>query len=202
MEVPISAGGGGGEEEVPVDTWELLPGIVEKDLLDSDNVAVANLTIAQRDQLRDIIHNGKPESPSWAFSGSTITDAGQIYALMSNGVRSAIQFAPVMRRTRAVSNAYATKQANTNVRRILSTETLVDDEAVPGSFLITLDSSPYTDQISGAEATLRASRGQPPIQFGWLKHSPTLQQAAFSRLHITQEWHFGLWSTVLYDEVL
>lgn len=176
--------------EVPVDTWELLPSAVEKDLLEADVPIVNRLDGDEVDNVRRFV-----EERSIPGGGVLGDDVTTLYRLMIKGMRSVRIFAPTLRRTRTVTSQYAVVQSNANVGRLLATGSLIATEAVPASFLISLNSFPFT-------ATDPHPSDGVALSYGWFKDPPSLQVAANARLQIIQEWHFGLWPTVIYLAVI
>ncbi len=169
--------------EQPKDTWELIPSMVEKDILDADVAIVSGLTDRERSTIRKFIQN-PPENQDPALDPNG--NAMIIYNLMQGGLRSVRVYAPVLRRTRTAPNSYAVAQSLLHVGRILSNAT-VADEGVPSNFLVPFNGPPF-NLVST----------KPFFTYGWLKLPPTLQQVAGSRTQIAQEWEFGLWSTDIY----
>ncbi len=182
----------GQSPEVPVNNWELLPGAVEKDLLEADLAIMdttasgsGGITDAERRAIRQAINN--PDDAAFVPFLSSTPD--QIYRLMLAGMRSVKQFAPVLTHTQTVSGTYATVASSTNVKRIISNTTLIATEAIPSSFLIALNGAPYN-------AT--SNRTNPAINYGWFKNPATLNSAYGGRQQITQQWEFGLWPQLIY----
>jgi hypothetical protein len=185
--------------EVPVDNWELVPGEVEKDLLEAD-IAAANLVNdTDKKTLRNLIAQppslGTKIDNAWALTTFTGTNeekaaAFEMYQVILKGQRSVKMFAPVLRRTRTVSNQYAVREANTNSGRLIKTSSLESVEQVPASFLISFGQPPFS----------KVPLDQVRYTYAWFKHPPTLQVAANNRIQITQQWEFGLWSILIYDD--
>jgi hypothetical protein len=173
----------GGEN--PVDTWELLPGEVEKDVMEANLALLNSISADEKRMIRDAIQNPTPgESPAL-----TTTNAIDLYLLMLSGLRAVRVFAPVLRRTRTVSSSYGIPQANTNVGRLLSNST-VANEGIPSGFLLGFD---------GVYATGSARTG---YVYGWYKKPPTLQKSWGTRIQISQEWEFGFWPTLIYGSLI
>lgn len=192
VEEPNLPGGTGSTSAVLDDSWELLPGEIEKDILESDLVGIAALTDAEKRVIRHAIETSATSLPT---SPTLSSFAQKVYALMLTGVRARVQFAPRLRHTQTVSTLYTVKAGVTNTGRILSSTYLVSTEGLPSGFLIALNAPPFTNTSVWTNPDLE-------IQFGWLKYYPTLNSSAGGRLQIVQEWAFGLWSTLLYGAVL
>lgn len=192
------------QQEVPVESWELLPGAVEKDFLESDIALCENILSDEahpdKQAIRDGIENRQKKPPAFKGTGINLAAAQAAYDLMLGGVRATKVFAPTLKHTYVVSNVYAVRFANTNVKRIISTATLLTIESVPGSFLLSLNTPPYTD------VSTRPGKNFAPyntgLVYGWYKSPPTLQTTANNRLQISQEWEFGLWPTMVYGTAL
>ncbi len=185
----------GGQEpgaEVPVDTWELVPGAVEKDILESDCAAVNALTDADKRLMRSIMNNETVASASFS-SGAQSAGAAELASAILSGLRVKRIFAPTLTRNRSVSNSYAVIEAETFTERIWSTATLRANEAIPSTFLVSLNKAPYTNAHPNGGAY---------YVYGWFKHPPTQRASANSRTTLDQKWEFGLYPKVVYGALL
>lgn len=193
LEMTGTLGADGTPTEVPLDQWELVPGAVEKDLLEADNAVINGLTDMEKRAIRDAVANPDKfltSDPSFAVN----PNAMETYRLMLKGMRAIRLFAHVLKHTRTVSNNYAVQASNTNVGNILKNATVIANEGIPAGFLISLAGPPYNSVSLSAAAPL----GFPIYDYGWFKHPPTLSISAGSKLQISQEWEFGLWAVLAY----
>ena len=189
----VHAGGEGGviESDLPIDNWEFHASHVEKDVLEADVEVINNISDENKAVIRDLIANppAKGEDPVDAFDPEDpySVDAFAVYVLMVNGLRSIRVNAPVLRRTRTVSNVYVIKAALTHVGQILSTATLMAFEDIPATVLFNLPTD--TSKRTG-------------LKYGWFKMHPTVRVAARQKMVIELEYEYGLWPTIIYGEPL
>ena len=175
----------GGVAAEVVDDWELVPNVVQKDLLESDCAAVRALTTAQISQIRYSIEN-PPESASPAWTD--VTHQEPIYKLMQAGVKSHTVFQPIMRHIWLVPKNVDPGFTFFNVGRIITLNTMRGTEGLPNTFLIPIQ------QITGAYTT--RTDGVSLVN-GWLKSMPTMQQSANGRRIVTMEYQYGAWPSLL-----
>ncbi len=192
--------------EIPVDLWEYVGVKVEKDLLESDVPSGITATLSQKNisVIRAAIQNPPtgdesgdfssthPNAPVTlaSFSDGNAANALTIYNLMHAGVKSAPARAPVLRHTQTVSRNWTIPASLTNVGRIISTASMAFFEGVPTGLLFNLPTLvPATFQII-------------TVRYGWLKNDPTIQQIAFRKWQIVQEWEYGLWPTATFGNPL
>lgn len=179
---------GGGTTEVPVDQWEFLASHVEKDVLEADVTFSPALTDHDKKQLKNYLVN-PPASPSDVAAWDNATGSN-LFELMENGLRSITVNAPTLRHTQTVSNVYTVRAALTNVGKIISSSTLMISEAIPTTVLFNLPFDTVKRSFGGG------------LSYGWRKMHPSVTIAARSKLQITQEWEYGLWSNLLYGAAL
>lgn len=183
--------GGGTEDEQPLDTWELVPNVVEKEVLESDYTTITGLGGPDRATLHDYII-GKIDIPS--DSDLSSANARSLRDQIRDGLRSVRVFAPVMRFTRTASRNWQVKASTANVGKVLGNTYFLtsDDDAalLPGAFLVAINGAPFTN-----------SSNRTNMSYGWFKNFPTTQTASRDRVQIVQEWEFGLWSTLAYEHV-
>jgi hypothetical protein len=195
--------GGGGTVEQPINQWEFFAAEAEKDLLDAkvESNIIGTLSDATRQMIYNAIHfasdtSAQPDPAAatnpanatyWAKITNTTerTNAQAVYNLMKDGVRSFPVDVPTLRHTQIVSNRWAIKVSLTNVRKIISTASLISLEAIPSAILFNLpnDTSSVTDK-----------------KYGWRKKFPNVQQVANLKFQLVQEWQYGLWPTVLFGQ--
>lgn len=182
--------------EAPVDLWEYFGQRAEKDLLEADVPSGITATLSQknieviRGALNGIFPDGGETLGSTDFTDGNQANALILYKLMLAGVRSAVARVPMLRHTQTVSNNWSVPASLTNVGRIISTAMLLSLESVPTSLLINLP-----NRVPTAFQTIN-------VKYGWLKNDPTVQQVAFRKFQIVQEWEYGLWPTDVYGQPL
>ena len=190
----------GGDETgtVLTDVWELRSAEVEKDLLEADIAVINSVPAAMKQKIRHLIDT-RDESTvtvaTFGAAGEPANTAFAIYNLMVKGVKAIRVYAPILTRRVTVSSKYSTAVPVTNVGRILKSSTMVtsagNGESVPDTFLIPLNSAPFTNTPADTA-----------FAYGWLKGYPVLVASAGGRTELTQEFQFGLWSTLLYGAAL
>lgn len=183
-----------------VSNWEFFAQHAEKDLLESaveNSSTIGQLSIQQIATIRYFRDNppdGKnitlPTPTNFQTAGessASATIALNVLTLMLQGVRNYPVEVPSLRRTIVTSLQYALSYALLNVRQIISTSSLVRLENVPSNLLFNL---PF-------EAS-----SNPALVYGWYKSFPTIQQVALLKWQIVQEWQYGLWSTLIWNNPL
>lgn len=181
-----------------IENWEFFAQHAEKDLLDSaveNPNSVGLLTQNQIEKIRFFIQNPPDGTitkfPTQADFVLDSTDGGlagfAIYGLMFQGVRNFPVEQPMLRRTVTTSNQYAVAYALTNIRKIISTATLVTLESMPTALLFNLPADVSNDNTRA---------------YGWYKPFPTIQQVARLKWQIVQEWQYGLWATLIWGAPL
>jgi hypothetical protein len=176
-----------------VDNWEFFAQHAEKDLLESEVENPTKIGTLTPDQVRSIRHfldnpGEDPTQPSATEGVSPLAgNALDVYQLMLKGVKNFPVEVPTLRHTITTSNQYAVPYALTNVRRIISSSTLISAESIPSAVLFTLPFEVSAD-----------SR----FAYGWYKQFPTIQQIALLKWQIVQEYQYGLWATLIWAPVL
>lgn len=184
---------------VLTDVWELRSAEVEKDILEADIAGIAGIPAATKQKIRHLIDTRDESTVIEQTFGTPgiepAVTALKVYNLMVKGVKSVRVYAPILTRRITVSSKYSTAVPMANVGRVLKSTTMVQSagngESVPATFLIPLNSAPFTSV--SADATLA---------YGWLKGYPALVASAGGRTELTQEFQFGLWSVLLYGVAL
>ncbi len=175
---------GSAAAENPTTIYECASAFAEKDILYTDIAAVNGLTDDEKKLLRGRIEGTPLTTAELASLGA---DAQSLHADIIEGVRSVRVAVPSLKVSKVVSNRYTIPLANTNAGRVLSSAKVSSDEAFPVSALFNLPSGTTT---------------KPNRVYGWLKHFPTINVAGSNRFSMTQEYEFGLWSTVLYGDLV
>jgi len=167
-----------GGSESPTLQWEYFANRAEIDILEADisgAYGTFNVNAISDDNKRRIrAAIASPADNSPAISGS---DAIGIYLLMLQGVRSFRVNVPTLRVSKLVSAAYPVKASLSNVGRIISTNTLEVQEAIPSTILFELPNQTST---------------KAGFNFGWYKNHPNVQQSGY-KWNVSQEWEYGLW---------
>jgi len=191
-------GSGPDDENSVVDTWEMSANPIEKDILQSNNALVDALPQTDRNILRDFA-NGTNKFEDYDLTtakktpkftaGPTYDIALTLYKLLASGLKSIVVYQPVLRHTKTVSQSYEIPASLANVGWIYSTSALISAESPTPDIAANLPASGYT-----------RGGGTPLATYGgWLKNYPQIVDAAFSKVQIVQEWHWGEWPEVLYD---
>ena len=123
------------------------------------------------------------------------TNALALYQLMTQGVRSFPVEQPILRRTMVTSQNYQVAMALTNIRKIISTSSLVSLENVSTDSL-------FYDPTSGQLLLPEDVSPTPALAYGWYKGFPTVQEIALLKFSIVQEWKYGLWATLIWGTPL
>jgi hypothetical protein len=178
-----------------VELWEFFAQHAEKDLLEAsvESDIISTLSINNIVQIRLMLQsptldvNGNPNVTTADFSDGNPTNAVAVYQLMMAGVRSYPIEQPVLRHSLTTSNQYALRRSLANVRQILSTSTLVALNNIPNALLFNL---PYDYSNNSA------------LAYGWYQMFPNIQEIALLKWQISQEWQYGLWSTLIWGNPL
>lgn len=184
----IDAVTGNPADEAPQNIWELHANEVEKDILEADIAFINNLSTSDKIQLQKWIDN-----PSQAIvfpDPFTPELETAYYEIIVARVRSVRVNQPTLRKSIVVSNRYQLKAALTDVRRIISTATLLTQEPT------------VTALLADLPAETPGGAGKENREYGWYKKFPQVQLTGLNRFSINQEWEYGLWSTLILGEVL
>ncbi len=191
-------GNNGGQGEQPVDTWELFPNVIEKDLLQSDSTPIKKLSKQHVAFMRDVL-DGKIAANKYATADpaefATNVGVGSnpvgVFRLILSGWKSKRIYQRNLRHTRTISNSYQVPASLLHVGDIYPTDVLIGAETIPPLISGSLLPSIYFDRDDGVA-----------IFSGWLKGHPTITSAAFGKAQITQEWEWGEWPSLAYTVVL
>lgn len=172
-------------DERPTSVYECQTAEVEKDILESD-IAVTNGVngTASETLLRKYL-NGTDLTPAEVASLSANGTA--VYGEIKAGFRSIRIMVPTLKISKVVSNAYTVKAAQTNVNRLIATAKVSTDESIPVGILFDLPANTTT---------------KPNRSYAWLKKPPQVTITGGNRFAVSQEYEFGLWSTVIYGAVV
>ncbi len=158
--------------------WELLGNEIHKDLYEhprSLQIGEANLRT-----IRNAIADPQPDTAP-TLAGDALT----LYTLLLKGTNAFLTSQYVLRRTQIVSSRYQVRVAFNQIDYVWTTAQIVNVEAPPAALLFSIIEIPIPASQAG-------------YQWGWLKKSPTVQQASGNRFQITQEWWLEQWSTYVY----
>jgi hypothetical protein len=126
------------------------------------------------------------------------TNAAQaviVYNLMMRGVTSHPVEQPILRRTMITSQHYAVALALVNVRKIISTASLISLENISSESL-------FYNPGNGQLLLPNDVSTYPNLAYGWYKGFPTVQEIALLKYSIVQEWKYGLWTTLVWNTPL
>lgn len=203
------AGSFAGQTTEAETTWEIVPGMAMKDLLDSNNpLALActqgALTEMKKRQLNGNLQASTYYDPTTGLmtrqtwgTGAGITQFTNaemtLYQLLLDGVEQVEVPTPVLSRTDIVTAEYIFPANFTNVGLIYSSATLISSYGVPSTVLFDFpnDVDPPAYEIGNTGIYL-------VLQYGWLKKSPSVRQVTKQKWSIAQSWDYGLWSMALY----
>lgn len=160
--------------------WERDALVTEKDILESDLAAVAQISQSDKELIRNSI-NSPPKDASPALSGASVA----VYLLMLSGVKHVRVSSPVVRRTRITANAYTVKASDANMGRILSTASMTTLEGAPTTVLFSLP-------------TFTSARTDIDLRYGWFKKPAKVTQQGDGRWQIVQEYEYDNWAAFLY----
>jgi len=180
--VGVPGGPGTGGEETPTLNWEYFANQFEIDVLETDRAAIIGISEGDKRKIRDAIAAPDPDTAP-NLTGNALT----VYQLMLGGQRSVRLNVPNLRVSKLVSGSYPVKASLTNVGAIITTNTLIIQEAIPSTILFNLPNLSTTK--SG-------------FAYAWYKKHPNVQQAGGIKWNISQEWEYGLWPTFVYGTAL
>lgn len=175
----------GSAEEV-INLWELDNNSATKDILETDDSGINSISATHKRAIRAQIQSPDEDENSAQGSFSNPV-AQQVYDLMMKGVREKVVYQQVLRHTQTVSTNYQVAASRTNVRRIISKASMANQENIPIWI--------YDSMDDGTSA-------QTGLAYGWYKEPPKITVVSYQRTQISQQWTFGLWSTLLYGALL
>lgn len=196
-----TTGGGGAENEVPVDKWSLEPNKAEKDILDTDLPLVRTVSSDNKNKIARLRLDPPSSSASedrpgitngvvtvTHFSGADAAAALGLWNIIKDRTESKIIYQPILKLERTVSINYSVAVATTNVGVVLSSSYLVENEHPPSNFLLALNGAPFNQGlIVGSN-----------FFWGWLKEYPTIANLPFNKVQISQQFQWGLWHVDVY----
>lgn len=182
-----------------IDTWELLPNVVEKDLLRADIAVINAISDTQKSNLQTSINSNDPSVDTGASANParpiTDTTARALWPYMKRGESSVKVFAPVIRHTQTVSNSATIQAAFSNIERLFSSTAMgpvsgtnPNGQGVPPGILFSVP-----------------TKADPPdtnLRYAWYKNWPTVTTSFGAKAQITQDWEFGLWNTIVLGAVI
>lgn len=174
----------GAPDGLVITKFQLVPNVVEKDILSSNISAVASLTQTDIQAIRKAI-----QDPG---GGTALTaEALPLYKLMLKGVTAVRVTQPTFQHTVIVSNGYEVTAAVSNCGKILSSAKMVAETSAPPAFFPALAASPFTD----------AAADNVNMVSGWLKDYPTIENIAGGKAQITVQYNWGIWARLLYTYI-
>jgi hypothetical protein len=171
-----------------VDTWEFFANEHEKDVLQSDTDVVRAFNEDDFATAKAMLQDPASVKPlstavnNLFSSGAKAAGAETLMRLMFGGFTSARIFQPIIRHTQTVTNQWTIPAAQTNVKKIISTASLISLEAIPNHILFQLPNGFST---------------KADFSYGWYKKFPTTRTAARQRTQLEQEWEYGLWPILI-----
>ncbi len=184
--------------EVPVDVWEYNGQEAQKDLLSA--AVFTGITKALSLKNLELIRQALNGDFSNTASGKNIVQADftdgdpansfVLYNLMKAGYTDEIMQVPTIRHTQIVSFIYPITLSKLNVGRIISTATLIVLE------------NPPNWAVTGLPTDIPPGFTTIALSYGWRKCSPTINQIAYRKTQIVQEFQYGLWPTATKGTIL
>jgi hypothetical protein len=186
--------------DVPIDLWEYSGRSIPKDLLQAAtntgitatlsafNIEVIRL--AMSDNFVNLKNASTDSQGVQSLNASCFTDGNPanaltIYTLMKSGMTDYNVRAPVIKHTQIVSAIYPVSLPQINVGKIISTPTLFAFEPTLPAWAVSGLPSIAAPAFSDGKKFV----------FAWYKNEPSIQQTAFKKITITQEYEYGLWPT-------
>lgn len=177
--------------------WELFTQNPGKYLLNAvDNAGmIAQLSTFQKQKIKNLIAN-PPDPQASPIAASDFVDSAHpndgnsatafiIWKYMQAGETEYLVEAPILRRTIITSNQWAPTYSMIGVRKLWSSATLYQAEAIPNALMF-----PITNLLSSDTST------DPNLVYAWYKHIPTVTNVALQKWQIIQEWTYGWWTQV------
>ena len=180
--------------------WELLGNDNEKSIFEHPNSRALGTTVLS--SIKEGIKQVEDEPAATASERETavlngIDDlcfdlnvdaaaADALFALLIKGATSYVTSQYVLRRTQTVSSRAQLEYTFSNVDKIHTSAQVFADGTMP-------------QPVQFAIATIPAPAAQDGYQWGWLKKTPSITQAAGGRFQGTQEWWLDQWTTFLYE---
>ncbi len=175
-----------------IDTWELLPNVVEKDLLRADIALINAISDDQKSALQTSINNNDPKVTTPTDPAITDPTAKLLWPYMKRGESTVKVFAPVIRHTQTISNSATIQAAFSNIERLFSSSTMSsttgNGQSVPPGILFSVPT-----KTNPADTNLK---------YSWYKNWPSVTTSYGAKAQITQDWEFGLWNTLVLGSVL
>ncbi len=187
-----TAGAQSGQGPDIVDNWELLPNKVQKDIFHADCTIVNSQTSEQLDSIKSFVnHSLNDDGTSKANPAAWDSNSETLYELVTAGVDHWVSYQPVLRRTYRVPQGQSLIAAYSNIKKILTTATLISTEGVPPDFVLPINTiAPSPSNPTRSDSV--------DLAYGWLKGIPTANIAAYVTREVHLEWEYGLWATALY----
>ena len=177
-----------------IDSWELVPNLVEKDLLESDSATLLAISASNMVILKNLISGSGPDQwtgdPTTTFNNNPSADYSatvKIWSLFQAGFKTVRVLAPTLRHTRIMRRDFTVQQAYDKIGRVFTTSSLKTYEQVPAQVLFDLPNNSDPSRYDGLV-----------MHYGWLKKPCSIQQVSAGQWQIQQEYDWGLWSEDVY----
>lgn len=175
----------GGEEEVPVDTWEVDTEWVQNSIYENSNVLDAAGSVSTLAQWRKEIERAmKKDAP--ALDTQTPTNKVYLFNHIVRGVEAYESKRIVLSRVRTISVGYAGQFTCDAVDKIYTTGRLINDFLVPAAIASRLPADPsYTPDNSA---------------WSWKQRRASSKfQLRMNKVEEVFDFVFAAWSVLLYD---
>jgi hypothetical protein len=185
--IPLSGPPDSGTTETPEEEWELFAQDIEVDLLNADVFPVNGLQPTDRQEIQYYIDHPPALGKDPIFKGTFPGTQLDLYHLMRSGYQSQEVSRHTLRHTQTASKNFNYATALINVGRIISTNSVIALESVPSDVTANLPNNvtPFADVV-----------------YGWLKKKPTLRSHPLKRSQLEQEWVYGLYPPLIYDNLI
>lgn len=173
-----------GSVEAPIDNWDVFTNRIQSDI--RLYPTFTGLTDKDIKDINTALAATSP--PATPFTGTKQL----LYSHLLIKANDYVINQQVVRHTQVASNSYAISTAYANVGRIHSTTKI----GAPSNFvgLAASGDSPKTALTDGSASYKWV--------FGWLKNPPQIQQSAFNKISIIQDFEFGEWNTYIYGTLI
>jgi len=202
-----------GDTEIPVPTYNLVDVRNEKHILQSTIATIQAIT--HKDKLAIEQYFKKPEAyldnmPALNTGASPDADTADQFAtaiacwlLMKDGLKSALVFQPVLRKTYVCSKQFQIPVPSIASGAIVTTGTLIGLEQIPPDKATLMPQSfhatknyTYTDtRVVSTTTTVTLH-----FNYAWMKAGYSVDDVAYNRQQVSVEYHWGLWPEFLYGQ--
>lgn len=186
-----------------VETWELRPNKVQKDIFEADAAAIKALKASWIEQIKFWLNNpprGGSDSIVWSDLagdpvGTAATASNPVFKLMRAGVTHWNIHQPVLTHSLSVP-LYANANFNfNNLGKLIPTAKLFTQEGLTSDYILPLNT--LAAQFPAPSRTDGVT-----LVYGWYKGFPTMTTSSEGRRSVVVDYEFGLWSTLLYGSLV